>query len=136
MRRGRHLIFDLDRTLWRCTVEYHPRLRLPRPFPGTEAYLERCVARGDTLYVASRSASPRCREFLARLFPRVPFHGVAVWPSVVESKRAHVESLLEDVTRPFVFFDDELVILQDLARHFPRVECRWRDPSKGWEDLV
>ena len=113
---GCRLVFDLDRTLWPCTVEYHPRLRMPQ----SNAYpvLKRLRDDGHPLAIASRSAHPaRCRYFLRTLFPDITFEHCLIYPTP-RSKVSHLCAM--GPPYDFVLFDDELDILRDVKRAFPQ----------------
>ena len=131
----RKVIFDLDRTLWRCTVEYHPRLKMPRPFSGTDQMLQSLTPLAD-LSIASRSCQPeKCRTFLNQLFPTISFSSIEIYPTIL-SKVSHVLSIVDGNTSDdFLFIDDEPQILRVLDRTFPRCVTILRDPSLSCDEL-
>ena len=115
----RKLIFDLDRTLWRCTIEYHPRIWRPPIHKETREVLSFLQKEGYSLNIASRSAQPaKCNYFLDTLFPNIHFDRRAIYPTPL-SKFEHIWDLgAQDGN--FIMFDDEKHILQDLKRSFPK----------------
>jgi len=121
----RKIIFDLDRTLWKCTVEYHPRLHLPPVYNETKDVLLHLQNLGYSLNIASRSAEPdKCNEFLDNLFPQIVFAKRAIYPSPV-GKLNHILDLgCQDGN--FIMFDDEAHILEKVKKVYPlstRVIC-------------
>ena len=113
----RKVIFDLDRTLWRATIEYHPKIRDPRPFPGTYDVLER-LSKQYSLNIASRSAEPdKCYHFLQQCFPTIHFEQIEIFPA--KNKRKHIQNIIGfDDIDPFYLIDDEKHILDDIEDNY------------------
>ena len=112
------IIFDLDRTLWKCTVEVHPRLTLPRVHPETYDILKYLQDRGHCLNIASRSSEPeKCRRFLSQLFPSIRFTRCAIYPSQY-NKNNHILDVNAH-KEPFLFFDDESRIIESIQKCYP-----------------
>ena len=118
----RRVIFDLDRTLWSCTVEYHPRLQRPRS--TARPVLAWFQSQGHPMSVVSQSTEPaKCRSFVQALFPDIAFQHIIVYPA--PDKTSHVRA----VGPPFDFiaFDDDEHVLTQYRDHYPRcttVHCR------------
>jgi phosphoglycolate phosphatase-like HAD superfamily hydrolase len=134
----RQVIFDLDRTLWRATVEYHPRMARPPPvFPGTHQMLRTFVDTNTRLHVASRSSDEtKCHIFLRRLFPDIPFHTICIWPTSTPTKRSHVSRILRRSPGRFAMVDDERHILDDICRHHPRCVPLQRVYDATWDTVL
>ncbi len=118
----RKIIFDLDRTLWKCTVEYHPRIRLPRINSETQNVLLYLQQQGYSLNIASRSSKPeKCRKFLNKLFPEIKFDKYAIYQTE-HGKLNHILDLnCQD--GKFMIFDDEEKILQTIKKVYPLSVC-------------
>jgi len=112
------LIFDLDRTLWRQTIEWHPRIKRPTILRETHDVL-RHLQRNHYLYVASRSSEvDKCHHFLNTYLPDIHFTARAIYPSTF-GKLAHIRDL-QCHDGNFIFFDDEEPILQEIKHAYPQ----------------
>jgi len=122
----RHLMFDLDKTLWNMTVEWKTDLNIkadaityvPPAFVEAMVYLSSHY----TLHVCSRSSMPeQCYQLLETAYPSVHFQSITIYPTVEETKYNHVKSALGSAAHstPFYFFDDEITILRGIQRDFP-----------------
>ena len=135
----RQIVFDLDRTLWRGTVEYHPRIMKPPPiFPGTHEMLQTLAYTGGIrLHIASRSTQgSKCRRFLQQLFPDIPFHTLCIWPTTQTTKKSHLQHILQHSPGDFLMIDDEQKILDDVSRCYPSSRTIQRHPDASWDDLL
>ena len=130
----RKIIFDLDRTLWKCTVEYQPRIRLPPVNPETKNVLLYLQQQGYSLNIASRSSEPeKCRKFIKKLFPKIKFDKYAIYPSE-KNKLNHILDLnCQDGN--FMIFDDEEKILQDIKKVYPLAVCVRCTQPLAWDTL-
>ena len=128
----RKFIFDLDRTLWHCTIEYHPRIKRPRIHRETFEVLHHLQNKGYSLNIASRSAEPKkCHQFLDTLFPNIHFDKKAIFPTP-STKFEHIWNI-GATDGQFVMFDDEKHILKSIKYIFPEaitIPChetlRWK----------
>ena len=122
------IIFDLDRTLWRATVESHPHLKNPKPFPGTNDTLT-LLQEHYSLNIASRSSKPnRCHHFLNLCFPQIHFDQIEIFPA--PHKRTHIQNILGfQYHHPFFFIDDEKHILDDISKTWTNSNIIWRHPN-------
>ena len=134
----RQVIFDLDRTLWRATVEYHPRMVRPPPvFPGTHHMLRTFTDRKIRLHVASRSSDEtKCHLFLRRLFPDIPFHTICIWPTPTPSKASHVARILRRSPGRFALVDDERSVLDDMYGRYPQCVPLHRAYDASWTTVL
>ena len=128
------LIFALDRTLWRQTIEWHPRIKRPTILKETHDVL-RYVQRHHYLYVASRSAeSDKCHHFLNTYFPDIHFTARAIYPTPF-GKIGHIRDL-KCHDGSFVFFDDEAPILNEIKQMFPNAQTVLCTSPLSWKDLT
>ena len=115
----RKIIFDLDRTLWKC---YHPRLHLPPVWDETKNVLLYLQQKGYSLNIASRSTEPeKCNYFLDKLFPEIKFDKRAIYPSHV-GKLNHILDL-GCQNGKFIMFDDEEHLLTNIKKLYPLSLC-------------
>ena len=130
----RKIIFDLDRTLWRCTVEYHPRLKRPPIHKETHEILNSLQQKGYSLNIASRSLEPKkCNYFLDKFFPNITFDHRAIY----YTPRTKFEHLYDiGITNgEFVMFDDEVHILKDIKRTFPESSTILCEHVLKWDTI-
>jgi len=114
----RKLIFDLDRTLWRYTVEYHPRIIIPPIGAETRQVLSHLQKKGHSLNIASRSNEPeKCNYFLDTFFPDIKFDTRAIYYTP-KTKLEHIWEISQD-NENFIMFDDEIEILKPISILFP-----------------
>jgi len=119
-------MFDLDKTLWDCTVEEDLHIRNNKIFyhtPKERHYmLTHIQEAGHEINISSRSSEPEvCKEFLRRLFPNIIFNSMQIFPTP-ENKQEHIKNILNGrEINDFLIFDDELPILQDIKKTYP--EC-------------
>jgi hypothetical protein len=131
----RKLIFDLDRTLWRCTIEYHPRIRKLPIHRETQAVLSHLQNNGYSLNIASRSAEPeKCHIFLDTYFPNIHFDKKAIYPTPY-TKLEHIWAL-DAQNGHFIMFDDEIDILKSIKYIFPESITVLCDKPLQWNTII
>jgi len=116
----RKIIFDLDRTLWKCTIEYHPKIKKPPIHKETLEVLSYLQNNGCSLNIASRSSEiDKCNYYLDTLFPNIHFDKRAIYPTP-NTKLEHIWDI-GAIDGNFIMFDDEAHILNSIKAVFP--EC-------------
>ena len=131
---ARKLIFDLDRTLWRATVEYHPKMRIPPINIETHNVLRYLSQRGHSMYIASRSKEPiKCNQFIDKYFSDIPFKKRAIYYTPF-SKSEHMVDLGANDGN-FIMFDDEKHILQLLKCAYPKCTTILCYEYLKWENI-
>ena len=126
----RRVLFDLDRTLWPCTVEYHPRLKLPRS--TALPVLRYFQSQGAPLSVVSQSSEPaKCRSFVNTLFPGIRFQHVIVYPA--EDKNSHVRAI--GPPYDFITFDDDEDVLKAYRAQYPLCTTVHCDEPLAWKHV-
>ena len=130
----RKLLFDLDRTLWKCTVECHPKLKLPLVHKETKAVLIYLQNKGYSLNITSRSSEPeKCIYFLNALFPEIHFERKAIYPTKL-NKLKHIADVRASNGK-FIMFDDEKYILDTVSKMYPEALTILCDQPLNW-DLI
>ena len=118
-------IFDLDLTIWDCTIEedLHIREKEIKNYvkPERNLILTYLQERGHEINIGSRSSEPKlCKKYLELLFPNIRFNNMQIYPTP-EFKRKHVDAIFSGRNvSDFYFFDDELNILEDLRKQYPK----------------
>jgi len=132
---ARKLIFDLDRTLWRATVEYHKRMRIPPISCETYNVLRYLNQRNYEMHIASRSKDPeKCNIFLDNCFPDIAFKKRAIYYTPF-SKLNHILDL-GCQKGDFIIFDDEPRILKTIQKVYPNCETVLCNNLLGWNNIV
>ena len=130
--RFKKLIFDLDRTLWRQTIEYHPRIRSPSIASETHNVLRYLQERQHTLYVASRSSEiEKCHRFLDTHLSDIHFKQRAIFPTAF-GKLNHIHDL-KCTDGNFIFFDDEPHILKHIKKVYPNAHTILCTSPLNWQ---
>ena len=117
-------IFDLDLTIWDCTIEeddFVNNNNIQKYVPPERHYmLTHLQDLGHELNIGSRSTEPiECKKHLKKLFPNIKFNNMQIYPTPA-FKRKHVDAIFKDrEVKNFYFFDDELHILKDLEKGYP-----------------
>ena len=117
-------IFDLDLTIWDCTIEeddFVNNNNIQKYVPPERHYmLTHLQDLGHELNIGSRSTEPiECKKHLKKLFPNIKFNNMQIYPTPA-FKRKHVDAIFKDrKVEKFYFFDDELHILKDLEKGYP-----------------
>ena len=123
--RDRKIIFDLDETIWQCTIEYEPNITLNRVRasvnPETYKILQGFQSNGNSLNIASRSSEPdKCKYYINNLFPEIKFDNISIYPTP-EFKVSHIQECYNNNTpTDFIMFDDEKNILDNLKYTYPK----------------
>ena len=132
---ARKLIFDLDRTLWRATVEYHKRMRIPPISCETHNVLRYLNQRNYEMHIASRSKDPeKCNIFLDNCFSDIAFKKRAIYYTPF-SKLNHILDL-GCQKGDFIMFDDEPQILKTIQNVYPKCETVLCNNTLSWNDIV
>ena len=128
----RKLLFDLDRTLWKCTVEYHPKLKMPYVYEETKEVLAHLQDKGYSMNITSRSSEPeKCHYFLDTLFPKIHFDRRAIYPTRF-NKLKHIADVRASNGK-FIMFDDEKHILDTVSKMYPEALTILCDEPLNWE---
>ena len=128
-------IFDLDLTIWDCTIEeddFVNNNNIQKYVPSERHYmLTHLQDLGHELNIGSRSTEPiECKKHLKKLFPNIKFNNMQIYPTPA-FKRKHVDAIFKDrEVENFYFFDDELHILKDLEKGHLRLP-RQDAPGSG-----
>jgi hypothetical protein len=118
-------IFDLDKTIWDCTIEEDLHIRENEIInyikPERYSILNYLQEKGHEINIGSRSSEPElCKKYLTMFFPNIKFNSIQIYPTS-ESKRKHVDAIFSGRNvSDFYFFDDELNILEDLKKQHPK----------------
>ena len=139
----RKFIFDLDHTIWNCTLEYQQDTSVEfmktKIKPDMHDILKNIQDNGNSLNVASRSSMPvECKAVLASAFPTIKFDHMAIYPSE-RFKRQDFRDCFQgsDRTVPhdFIMFDDDKLILNDLGTLYPSCKVMWCRSSLDYAGL-
>jgi len=116
-------IFDLDKTIWDCTIEYTPKITLDQVHnkinPDAFKILRILQENDFSLNIASRSSEPeKCRFFINECFNDINFDNISIYPTP-EYKNNHIQDCyLNQVPENFIMFDDEKNILDNLNKNY------------------
>lgn len=136
----RKFIFDLDHTIWNCTLEYQkdtsPEFMKTKIKPDVYNILKDIQDNGNSLNVASRSSMPiSCKAVLASAFPTIKFDHMAIYPTE-KYKREHIgECFPGETPHDFIMFDDDKLILNDLGTLYPSCKVMWCRSSLDYAGL-
>ena len=132
---SRKLIFDLDRTLWRATVECHKRMRIPPVNYETHNVLRYLNQRNYEMHIASRSKDPeKCHHFLDNYFNDISFKKRAIYYTP-HGKLNHILDLGCQHGN-FILFDDEPHILKTVQNVYPKCKTVLCNNTLSWNDIV
>jgi hypothetical protein len=136
MQRVKHLVFDLDQTIWRETIEWTRYLQKPTIGKSNHAVLRYFHHNNYKLYIASRSAKPdTCHSFIDKYLPDIHFRRRAIFPTNYPTKTNHIH-MLGLQKKSFAMFDDEKVILKHMSTGFPQSTPIHCDTPLNWSHVV
>lgn len=141
--RKNKFIFDLDKTIWNCTIEYTPKITLDEVYqkinPDTFKILKILQENEYSLNIASRSSEPdKCKFFISECFNNIKFDNISIYPTP-KYKNNHIkDSYPNQVPQNFIMFDDEKNILDDLNKNYKNcipILCRTPIDFQTFNDL-
>ena len=116
-------IFDLDKTLWNCTIEYIPDITEKYVYNNvnqdTKEILNSIQENNFSMNIASRSSEPeKCEIFLKYCFKDIYFDSINIFPTELY-KTQHIHNIFNnEVPKKFIMFDDEKYILNNIKNDF------------------
>jgi hypothetical protein len=115
--------FDLDETLWNCTIEYQPNITehqvKSKTNPKIVEILKTLNQFGCPLNIVSRGGLPYLsRQFIPICFPGITFQQIEIFPTA-NSKLPHLIRCGVDRYEKFYYFDDEQPLINIIKPYYP-----------------
>ena len=116
------LIFDLDKTMWSCTVRPNMNLREISKKINTDTFeiLKLLDKEGYSLNIASRSTEPeKCTYFIKNCFKGIQFDNISIFPTKAYKIKHIQQCFKNEKPNKFIMFDDDKKILENLKYFYP-----------------
>ncbi len=117
------IIFGANNVLWNNHVDKAKNLSLTKIngfiYPETRRVLNILQNNNFSLNVVSRSTtSDKCQYFIQNCFRNIKFDNILVYPTK-SNKIDHIANCLDNYKEPFVFFDNNMKILENVKNVYP-----------------